>query len=1045
MKRSLTLLTATLAGALAARAEIPKDHLEFFESKVRPLLADACYKCHSEANDKTKGGLALDSKAGWEKGGDSGTAIKPGDPDGSLLIKAVRYTDEDMQMPPKGEKLPAESIAILEQWVKMGAPDPRSTVKKAAAGDPLNEEMRLKMQKHWAFQPVKEPALPAVKDTAWPANPVDHFILAKLEEKGLKPAAPADKRTLIRRAFLDLIGLPPEPEQVIAFVKDESPDAFAKVVDYLLASPHYGERWGRHWLDVARYADTRGESKRGATTLSPYAWTYRDYVIRSLNADKPFDQFIREQIAADQLSHDGDPSALAALGFLTQGDQFMDNRNDIINDQIDVVTKGFLGLTVSCARCHDHFFDPVTQRDYYALHGVFNSSMEPDSGPQVARPADPKATDEYQKERARLLAEGKAKVINQLNQMAGTVNAKAESFLLMVGVNRQDPKFFELMKSAGLDRRQAGDISRLVQRKMQQQGARGKNGRGFGTGVLGPWILMTRLPEKEFAAGAARIIAGLEKNPQANRAVKAALAGKSPQTLQEAAALYAGVFQQAHQAYTAEYAEWNKSRSVIKTEWFPGLKDKALEEVRTSIVDPYIIAGEELESNMRGLPQDLERQVNQVVAEVAKLDTVHPGSPGLANVLTDVEKPRNSAVLLRGQAQQPGPIVPRGFLECLSAGKVTVPDGVSGRLQIAEAIASPQNPLTPRVLVNRVWQHHFGEGFISTPDDIGTMSEKPTHPELLDYLAARFLADGWSLKKLHRTILLSRTWQQSSEPSAENAKIDPFNRLLWRANVRKLDFESLRDSILHMGGKLDTAMGGRPVNIETEPYSPRRSIYGFIDRTQMAEFMRHFDVANPTLPTGRRHETIVPQQALFRMNSLLVIEQARHIVDRKEFQSAQNDTDRVRQLYEIIYQRWPKPEELKLALEFIASARAPLGSNGDAPPPQEEAGQLPPELAKHFPQEKVAKMSRERLVEYVTELRRKGTLTKDDVQTVREHFRRQAVADAKSKVEMARGNPNAVKEAVRDPNAEEVDRSPLTPWEKLSHALLMTNEVGYVN
>ncbi len=1045
MKRIFLLLAA---GTQVLAAEIPKDQLEFFESKVRPILVESCHKCHSEAQGKTKGGLALDNKAGWEKGGETGITIKPGDVEGSLLIKAIRYHDEDLQMPPNGEKLPEASIAVLEQWVKMGAPDPRLALKKAVAGDPMSEEMKANVQRHWAYQALKEPAPPEVKDTVWSAGDVDKFVLVKLEAKGLTPSAPADKRTLIRRAFLDMIGLPPKPEQVIAFVKDESPDAFSKVVDYLLASPHYGERWGRHWLDVARYADTRGETKRGASSLSPYAWTYRDYVIRSFNEDKPYDQFIKEQLAADQLPEGMDKSALAALGFLTQGDQFMDNRNEIINDQIDVVTKGFLGMTVSCARCHDHFFDPITQRDYYALHGVFNSSKLDDSGPQVVRATDPAATDAYQKERISLLAEGKARLINQLNRIAATVNGKADVFLPMLAAGRQDGKFQELVQKAGLDRREAGDISRLIQRKIQS--ARNKGLRAAiheGGQIVGTWFQFSKLPREGFAAAATKLISEMPNRPMLNAAVRDGFAGKSPQRLEEVAAIFAGVFKSANEAYQQEFSDWQKAQSDTKNGWFPGLKETALEQVRTSIIDPYFIKDTELESNMRGLPQDLERQVNQLMAEVAKLDTVHPGSPGLASVLIDAPNPKNSAVFIRGQAQQPGPVVPRGFLECLSAGKVEIPKSKSGRLEIAEAIASKDNPLTPRVLVNRVWQHHFGEGFTGTPDDLGTMSEKPENVELLDFLASRFVAEGWSLKKLHRRILLSKTYQQSSEPDAAKSKIDAFNRLLWRANVRKLDFEALRDSILCIGGKLDTSMGGRPVNIESEPYSPRRSIYGFIDRTQMAEFMRHFDVANPALPTGRRHETIVPQQSLFRMNSLLVIEQARNVVERKEFTESKDDKERVRALYEIIYQRRPKPEELKLALDFIAAERNPQPvTAGDATTAETASlTELPARLEKFFPEVKTAGMSREKLVEYVSSLRRRNEITNDEMQTIREHFRQRAVNEAKAKIEMARGNPNAVKEAVRDPNAKEVDRTPLNGWEKYAHALLMTNEVGYVN
>jgi hypothetical protein len=383
-------LLLTLAVLPAAAADLPKEHIEYFETKVRPLLSEHCYQCHSAAAGKTKGGLTLDTKAGWEKGGESGAAIVPGDPDKSLMIRAVRYTDDDMQMPPRGEKLEAAEVAVLEEWVRMGAPDPRTGEAKAVggAGAGLSEAMRAKAATHWAFQPLAEKPLPAVRDGGWSAGKViDTWVLAGLEAKGLKPSPGADKRTLIRRVSLDLTGLPPSPEEVLAFVNDDAPDAFAKVVDRLLASAQYGERWGRYWLDVSRYADTRGQVRREQTPLNPNAWTYRDYVIAALNADKPFDQFIREQIAADLLPGGGEnKSTLAALGFITQGDQFNGQRPDIINDQIDVVTKGFLGLTVSCARCHDHFFDPVTQRDYYALAGVFASCFEPETKPVAASP-----------------------------------------------------------------------------------------------------------------------------------------------------------------------------------------------------------------------------------------------------------------------------------------------------------------------------------------------------------------------------------------------------------------------------------------------------------------------------------------------------------------------------------------------------------------------------------------------------------------------------------------------------------------------------------
>src|ERR1017187_5798868 len=368
--RLLTFSFAALISHNLSGADLTPDQLNFFESKIRPILADNCYKCHSTFAEKVKGGLLVDSREALLKGGDSGKIIVPGDPESSLLIKAVRYTDPDLQMP-KDKKLGDDKIADLVAWVKMGAPDPRT-----ATAD--QRKWTDNKTNHWAWQPIKRRPVPAVSDPSWCQTPVDNFILAKLDSNGLKPNPPADKRTLIRRATFDLIGLPPTPEEVQDFVNDPSTNAFPKVVDRLLASPHYGERWGRHWLDVARYSDTKGQPRRFEDNANPFAWSYRDYVIRSFNEDKPYNIFILEQIAADRLTTTArNPTNLAALGFLTVGDHFMGMQNDIINDRIDVVTKGFLGLTVTCARCHDHKFDPIPQKDYYSLHGIFDSCVEP--------------------------------------------------------------------------------------------------------------------------------------------------------------------------------------------------------------------------------------------------------------------------------------------------------------------------------------------------------------------------------------------------------------------------------------------------------------------------------------------------------------------------------------------------------------------------------------------------------------------------------------------------------------------------------------------
>ncbi len=1009
MKTSLLLLTLAAFPGLAAAAAPTAEQLAFFENKIRPVLVENCYRCHSQSEGKSKGGLTLDTQEGWQKGGETGPALIVGQPDKSLLIKAVHQADPETAMPPKGEKLSAAAIADLETWIKMGAPDPRTAATlppTAKEGGPMTESMKAKAAKHWAFQPVQEPALPAVKDTAWPANPVDHFVLAQLEEKKLTPSPSADKRTLIRRAYLDLIGLPPTPEEVLAFVKDESPQAFEKIVDQLLARPQYGERWGRYWLDVARYADTRGAMRQRQSPLDPNAWTYRDYVIHSFNQDKPYNQFIREQIAADQLPGRKDDSSLAALGFITQGDQFMGNRQDVINDQIDVVTKGFLGLTVTCARCHDHKFDPIPQADYYSLHGIFNSTSEPDEKPVVAAAAMGDRSGEYEKQRAKILDTGRNQAAAEMSRIASTFNQHARAFMTIGGMSRNSPETFAYIKAQKLDGRLIQEIGRMVQAAM------GAKKNALPHPVLIPLrrLMMMNAQDfsKEFASWRTQLVndtTGL----RSNRIVRETFRDAQPKTKDEALDLYATVFAKADAAWKEESAAWNKEKRKAP---FPGLKDAALEEVRTAVANPDRFLSGPLDENLQLLPRDLQYSINAVMAELARLDVSHAGAPGLANVLKDDNKPRNSPVFLRGEAKSPGPVVPRQFLEVLSGPQRQPFTQGSGRLELAEAVASATNPLTARVLVNRVWQQHFGEGFISTPDDLGVMSGAPSHPALLDYLAAKFMKEGWSIKGLHRAILLSKTWQQSSEPDPAKAQIDSFNRLLWRQNLLRLDFEALRDSILFMGGQLDLTMGGHPVNIESEPYSERRSIYGFIDRSEMAEFMRNFDVANAQLPTGRRFRTIVPQQALFRMNSLLVIEQARNIMDREDIKACDNDTDRLKKLYEIIYQRWPMQKEIELATAYLRS-QSTLGQEPVITTPTEAKPDL-------------AKMSKEERRAYLVEEFKKKKLAEREMMNPR----RQSTA---------------IKEAVRDPSAEKVDRSPLTPWEKYAQALLMTSEMAYVN
>jgi mono/diheme cytochrome c family protein len=768
-----------------ATATLTAQQSAFFEGKIRPLLSAHCLKCHSAAEGKTKGGLALDSREGTLKGGDSGPAVVPGNPDKSSLIRAVRYTDSNLQMPPKGEKLSDAQIADLVAWVRMGAPDPRTGAAKGKYASATERKV------WWAFQPVKKQEPPAVQNKSWPANPVDNFILAKLEEKNLKPSAPADRRVLIRRLYFDLIGLPPTPAEVEAFVNDKSSTAYEKLVDKLLASPHYGERWGRHWLDVARYSDTVGDpAKRRESPAYPFAWTYRDYVIKAFNNDKPYDQFIREQIAADKLPNNRDRTTLAALGFITVGDHFDGNRDDIINDRIDVVTKGFNGLTVACARCHDHMFDPIPTKDYYALHGIFASTEEPNELPIIAT-SDRAKYAEYAKERAAL--------------------DKAEADL-----------------------------------KAQAKALKAKGGKPANT--------------KEF-----------------------------------------------------------------------------------------------------------QKQAQQLTVQGDRLDMTHPGAPARAMAVQDSAQPKDSPVYIRGEKDNKGDLVPRRYLEVFRSPNAKPFTYGSGRLELAYSIANKGNPLTSRVMANRVWQHHFGEGFVLTPDDFGTMSTPPSHPELLDYLSSYLMDNGWSVKKLHKHILLSATYQQASTDNPRYAQLDPFNRLLWRQNVRRLEFEPLRDSILAMAGSLDATLGGRPVNLgggsanntgkekakgggalrPQGSYSTRRTLYGYIDRANVAEVLNHFDFAQPEMPNGKRYQTTVPQQALFLMNNPLVIEQARKIVERTDFKGVEDDEKRIAFLYGLIYQRPPTAQEIQLGLAFFEEAPA-TGASLPAAKPAAQAAPVRVAAAKKF-------------------------------------------------------------------------------------------------
>jgi hypothetical protein len=885
-------------------AEPTPQQIEFFEKNVRPLFVEHCYSCHSTKAEKLKGGLRLDDTEALLKGGSSGPAFVPGDPEASLLIKAVRYSDPDLQMPPKNKKLPQEQIASLENWVKMGAPLPPSNGRRSQASV---DEIRAR---HWAFQPVIKPAVPIIKKSGRAQTPVDNFILALLDEKHLKSAPPADRRTLIRRVSYDLTGLPPTFEEVQAFVHDKRPNAFAMVVERLLASPHFGERWGRYWLDVARYADTKGYLAGGEERRYSFSATYRDYVVRSFNEDKPYDRFVMEQIAADLLAGQSqlavpvsnDRRSLAALGFLTLGRRFLNNQNDIIDDRIDVVTRGTLGLTVACARCHDHKFDPIPTKDYYALHGIFASSEEPAELPLLGPLVETPEYQDFLKQKAKIEAEipeykakEVAKFIDELRQQAGDYLLGARDAARLEDASKFDTFAGERKLNPAVLRRWMSNLE-----------SRGKKA----DPIFGPWFELAKLPDANFSTNARPLLEKLGSDSTMNPVVTTALAEQTTNSLKEAAEAYNKLFKAVDSEWKAALAASIKGSNPPPTT-LPETNREALRQVLYAEGEPFSLPQAEAESL---LARKLGEGTAPIRNRIEALNWTHPGAPPRAMALADRGNPGNSHVLIRGNPGTPGEEVPRRFLEVLSPTPRTPFTNGSGRLDLARAIASPTNPLTARVFVNRVWLHHFGVGLVDTPGDFGTRTPEPVQRRLLDYLAAAFVENGWSIKSLHRLIVLSATYQQSSDAPPPS---DPENRLFSRMNPQRLDFEAMRDTLLALAGNLDMTVGGLPVDIETEPFSKRRTLYGLIDRQNLPGLFRTFDFANPDTSSQVRVSTTVPQQALYLMNSPFVLGQTRALVERPEIKSANNQFQKIQALYRRIFQRDPLRNEVELGEKFL--------------------------------------------------------------------------------------------------------------------------------
>ncbi len=870
---------------------------EYFETKVRPLLADRCAQCHGA--EKQSAGLRVDSREALLSGGDTGPAIVPGKAGASLLIQAVARTHAEIKMPPKG-KLSDDEVARLRRWVDLGAPWGHVAVtSKAPAGSAAE---------HWSFKPPRASAPPPVRDTTWLRSPIDAFILARLEAAGLAPSPRADRRTFIRRASIDLIGIPPTVKEVEAFEADESPAAYERLIDRLLASPHYGERWGRHWLDVARYADTKGyvftQDRR-----YPYAYTFRDYVVSSLNSDTPYNQMILDQLAADRVHPPGSPAA-AAMGYLTVGRRFLLDQNEIIDDRIDVVSRGLLGLTVTCARCHDHKFDPIPSEDYYSLHGVFASSVEPGELPLIEHPGSKNAVAaDYERKRAAAIQKRDDYLAARVRDVLNEYRARGSKYLEVAWTLRFNARSGELdarARASGLDPRRLRGFIMMWQKAASAARADDP--------VLCAWKAYRDLPEAEFKAKAAAtrdtlLNAKKDGKPAVHPLVRTSVLAAVPASMGDVVAGYVKLLAQLEQHN-------REAKPAGKTA--PGTADwVSLAAAFTGEKGIFSIAPDQAR---RILDQGQRNRFEQLNGALVALDATHPGAPARAMVMADAPNPVEPHVFIRGNPGRPGKAVPRRFLKVLSNPERTPFATGSGRLDLARAIADPRNPLTARVFVNRVWMWHFGKGLVPTPSDFGLRGDPPSHPELLDTLAVEFMAHGWSLKWLHRLIMTSSVYQQASESRSAELERDPENRLLWRFNRQRLDFESMRDAMLAVSGMLDQKMGGPTTAIVDPPFSGRRTLYGFIDRQNLDGLYRSFDFAIPDATSPKRFVTTVPQQALFLMNGPFVLEQAARLAETVDPRADANQG--IRTLYLRVLARPPENDELTLAAAFIERVKA---------------------------------------------------------------------------------------------------------------------------
>ncbi len=911
-------LSYAVAGVVLMIQAQPAASPDFFESKVRPIFANNCYSCHTST---AMGGLRLDTPDGLKKSGKHGPLITPGDPEKSALILAVRHTENNFKMP-MGNKLKDTEIADLTAWVKAGAVWPKAApVAAAEKTEGGKYVIKPAMRNFWSFQPLKEVSAPAPKDPKWAKTTIDRFVLARLEKEGLKPVKSANKRDLIRRASLDLTGIPPTYEEIAAFEKDASPDAFGKVVDRLMASPHYGERWGRFWLDVARYGEDDYRSldpmRRGFNPY-PNAHVYRDWVIKAFQDDLPYDQFVKAQIAGDLLDAKTRHKTVPGTGFLGLGPWYYDNgstevtRADERHDRVDAVTRGFLGLTVACARCHDHKYDPIPASDYYSLAGVFANTTyeEYPLVPKSVR-ADFEKIEEQIDLKQKLLGEIQGNLTNQLSQsLAFQTSNYLQGVWEIAGPQKKEMS--AVVEARKLDYEL---LDRWI-KYMEKATDKYKNKEAWQAmmkkGGTPPEAI--RLAEK-FQEEVLTVMLARNELLAENKVIAAkALDGTKPKK------------------------RTNKPSNFVTNEDFcPGcnLTLKSLPEADTSFAteifqrmltdaeDPnammamgnrfgkpgvLMFRGWGLESRVGSEAQAQMASIRKDIEDARK--KLEPGFPYLHGV-KDAEKLSDLPFNFRGDPFNLGPEVPRHFLSVLSKDEPAPFSKGSGRLELAEAIV--QQPIAMRVIVNRIWKGHFGTGLVDSPSNFGMTGERPTNPELLEYLAHTFWKNGQSIKKLHREIMLSSVYQLSTDNDPTAFAKDSGNRLYWRADRKRMDAEQVRDSVLLVSGNLDTAIGGPSADLT--PSYKRRTVYGKVSRYKLDEYLQLFDFPSPNLSAEKRFVTTVPLQRLFLMNSDFMQLQAEELA--KRVATEVNNRARIRKVHQIVYGRDATEEEIALGLEYL--------------------------------------------------------------------------------------------------------------------------------